>query len=101
MGIMDIASVVRPELMTKLIGIRPGEKLHEQMIGSEDAPFTYDYQDHFRIFPQILPHLVMGNLEANRVPEGFTYSSDANTSWMTTEELSEWLSRNVTRIGEF
>ena len=101
MGIMDIASVVRPDLKTRLVGIRPGEKLHEQMIGSEDAPFTYDYQDHFRIFPQILPHLVMGKLEVNRVPEGFTYSSDTNASWMTTEKLKVWLSLNASKIGEF
>ena len=50
MNIMDIAQAVS-ETPTKVVGIRPGEKLHEQMIGLEDAPFTFEYKQHYKIYP--------------------------------------------------
>ena len=53
MNILDIAKAVNPLAKLKFIGIRPGEKLHEQMIGFEDAPYTYRYKDHYKILPMI------------------------------------------------
>ena len=53
MKVTDIASVVAPQAEIKMIGIRPGEKLHEQMIGIEDAPHTYVYDGYFKILPAI------------------------------------------------
>jgi len=53
MKVTDIARVLAPEAEQKIVGIRPGEKLHEQMIGYEDAPFTYEYPDFFKILPAI------------------------------------------------
>ena len=53
MTITDIAKAVAPEAEQKIIGIRPGEKLHEQMIGVEDAPHTFEYDEHFKILPAI------------------------------------------------
>jgi UDP-N-acetylglucosamine 4,6-dehydratase len=53
MTILDIANAVAPEAKHKIIGIRPGEKIHEQMIGQEDAPYTYEYENHFKILPAI------------------------------------------------
>ena len=53
MNILDIAKAVAPEAETKIIGIRPGEKLHEQMISLEDAPHTFEYTDHYKILPAI------------------------------------------------
>ena len=53
MNILDIAQACAPDAAHKIIGIRPGEKLHEQMIGVEDAPHTYEYDDYFKIIPAI------------------------------------------------
>jgi UDP-N-acetylglucosamine 4,6-dehydratase (inverting) len=98
MSITDIAQAVSPGAKQKIIGIRPGEKMHEQMIGAEDAPFTYEYDGYYKIFPQIL------NIDKNRikngkrVAEGFVYSSDNNTEWMRIEELQNWIRGNLGEI---
>jgi UDP-N-acetylglucosamine 4,6-dehydratase (inverting) len=94
MKVSDIARCIAPEAKYKIIGIRPGEKLHEQMIGSEDAFYTYEYDDHYKILPAI------NNLYAcqkrikngKKVPEGFSYTSNNNPEWMTLVELQSWIS---------
>lgn len=103
MNVMDIARAVLPEARTREIGIRPGEKLHEQMIGPEDAAHTYEYADHFKIIPAIHnwskdPVRIK---DGTRVPEGFTYSSETNTDWMRPEDLARWITENRDRIGKF
>ncbi|SIS72732.1 hypothetical protein SAMN05878426_1171, partial [Phaeovulum vinaykumarii] len=80
-----------------------GEKLHEQMIGPEDAAHTYEYADHFKIIPAIHnwskdPVRIK---DGTRVPEGFTYSSETNTDWMRPEDLARWITENRDRIGKF
>ena len=100
-GILDVARAVAPEASHKIVGIRPGEKIHEQMIGAEDAPHTYEYDDYYKILPAI--HEWSSNAErigdGRRVAQDFVYSSDRNEDWMTTETLREWISRNATVIG--
>jgi UDP-N-acetylglucosamine 4,6-dehydratase (inverting) len=93
MKLTDIAKAVSETAKQKIIGVRPGEKLHEQMIGVEDASFTYEYKDHFKILPQIHewasdPYRIKDGLP---VREGFSYSSDTNTEWMAQETLREWI----------
>lgn len=93
MNIIDIANAVAPAAKYKIIGIRPGEKIHEQMIGSEDAPHTYEYDGYFKILPAIHnwssdPIRISGGV---KVPEGFTYTSDNNTEWMIVDELRSWI----------
>lgn len=102
MNIMDVAKAVAPEAKTKVIGIRPGEKLHEQMIGSEDSYYTYEYPEHFKILPTINN---WGNSaerikDGKKVPEGFVYSSDNNTEWMPVSELESWIEENKNKIGK-
>jgi UDP-N-acetylglucosamine 4,6-dehydratase/5-epimerase len=102
MNIMDIAKAVAPEATTEIVGIRPGEKLHEQMIGVEDALYTYEYDEHFKILPAIHdwakdPFRIKDGV---RVPEGFTYSSDNNKDWMSQEALGAWISANQNNIGK-
>lgn len=101
MNICDIATAVDPEAEQVEIGIRPGEKLHEQMIGVEDSHFTYEYPEHFKILPQIcewgsIDSMIKGGV---KVPEGFSYTSDNNKEWMTIDQLRVWIEQNRGKIG--
>lgn len=101
MNICDIARAVNSDCKQKVVGIRPGEKLHEQMIGVEDAPHTYEYAGHYKILPAI------NNWDQDRsrikdgkpVGEGFSYCSDNNKEWMTIPELQDWIAKNRVKIG--
>jgi UDP-N-acetylglucosamine 4,6-dehydratase/5-epimerase len=101
MRVTDLASVLAPNCRQEVVGIRPGEKLHEQMIGEEDSHFTYEYKEHFKILPainnwSISPERIKDGV---KVKEGFVYSSDNNKDWMTNSQLTEWISRNKKIIG--
>jgi UDP-N-acetylglucosamine 4,6-dehydratase (inverting) len=102
MNICDIAKAVSPDANQEIIGMRPGEKLHEQMIGLEDAPFTYEYDEHYKILPAINswdddPSRINTGV---KVLEDFSYSSDNNPEWMTVEDLQKWISQNKYLIGK-
>jgi UDP-N-acetylglucosamine 4,6-dehydratase (inverting) len=101
MNIRDIAAAVAPQARLDFIGIRPGEKLHEQMIGAEDAYYTYEYAEHFKILPAI--HSWHEDFErikdGAKVAEGFTYASDTNADWMSVEQLRAWITQYAERIG--
>ena len=102
MKVTDVAKAVSNKAKQEIIGIRPGEKLHEQMIGFEDAPYTYEYKDHFKILPSINEW----NKDPARIGEGikvepdFTYCSDSNTEWMDIETLKDWIEKNLKNIGK-
>lgn len=101
MKVTDIASVIAPDARQDVVGIRPGEKLHEQMIGIEDAPFTFSYPEHFKILPAINDWWLSKERikDGQKVPENFVYSSDLNDQWMTKDELRAWIELNKNRIG--
>lgn len=101
MQIPDIATVVAPEATQKTVGIRPGEKLHEQMIGVEDAPFTFEYDEHFKILPNINDwHSSEKRIKNGKpVAEDFVYSSENNNDWMSQEDLANWIDENRHKIG--
>lgn len=91
MTILDIANAAAPNAEHKIIGIRPGEKIHEQMIGLEDSPYTFAYPGYYKILPMIHdwsadPERIK---DGKKVPEGFTYSSDSNKEWMSVNELKQ------------
>ena len=96
MKVIDIAKVINPRAQIKIVGIRPGEKIHEQMIGVEDSPYTYEYLDYFKILPQInlwdndIDRVKLGK----KVSESFYYTSNINSEWMTEAELAKWISLN-------
>jgi len=96
MNIVDIARVIAPKLKLETVGIRPGEKLHEQMIGIEDSPFTYEYQSNFKILPSIngWGEDPMRIKNGRKVPEGFIYASNSNSDWMSDEDLEKWIYEN-------
>jgi FlaA1/EpsC-like NDP-sugar epimerase len=101
MTIGDIAKAVDSDAKQKIIGIRPGEKIHEQMIGIEDAPHTFEYDSHYKILPAIHDW----SSDSLRIKDGksvsgdFTYSSDNNTEWMSVDELKVWIKDNEAKIG--
>lgn len=102
MTIGDIAKAVAPDAEQKIIGIRPGEKIHEQMIGVEDAPHTFAYPDHYKILPMIHnwsadPSRIK---DGTRVPENFTYTSDNNSEWLPVEKLRAWIDQNRSKVGK-
>ncbi len=99
--ITDLAKVIAPDATQEVIGIRPGEKLHEQMISSEDAFYTFEYPYHFKILPAIheWDKDVNRIKDGKRVPESFSYTSDNNEVWMTDSELRFWIDQNRHKIG--
>ena len=102
MQITDIGRVVAPDANQRVIGIRPGEKLHEQMIGIEDSPFTYEYDEYFKIVPAISsPEDTKSRIKDGKpVGEDFVYSSDKNSEWMQEDALASWIDANAALIGK-
>jgi UDP-N-acetylglucosamine 4,6-dehydratase (inverting) len=100
MKITDLASVLLPGIPQKIVGIRPGEKIHEQMISVEDQPYTYEYENHYKILPAInYWHLDSERIKGGeQVSEGFSYSSENNKYWMTPEELLSWVDANYDKM---
>lgn len=103
MKVTDIARAVAPDARHDIIGIRPGEKLHEQMIGTEDALYTYEYKDFYKILPAIYnwsEDPVRINC-GEKVAPGFTYCSDSNTDWMSVDALRSWIVQSREKLGRF
>lgn len=94
MNIVDLARAVAPECRTETVGVRPGEKLHESLICEDDARRTLEYEDYFAVLPD--PATLAFSRQADPAggqpcPEGFRYSSDTNTQWLTVEQLREMI----------
>ena len=102
MKVIDIAKIIAPSAKHKIIGIRPGEKLHEQMIGASDSYSTYDYPKYYKILPQINNWAKDSSRikKGKKVPEGFIYSSEKNSEWMTESDLKKWINANKDNIGK-
>ena len=101
MKLTDLARVVAPDATQKVVGIRPGEKLHEQMISPEDADYTFEYPEHFKILPVINdwskdPARIK---DGKKVAENFVYASDSNPEWMSDADLRDWVETNREKIG--
>ena len=101
MKVTDIASAIDAKAKQIEVGIRPGEKLHEQMIGPEDSIYTYEYDDYFKILPSIHnwseDQIRIG--KGVKVNAGFLYSSDNNSHWMEISDLQQWIKKNKDKIG--
>ena len=102
MSVVDLAKALAPECKLEVVGIRPGEKLHEQMIGEEDAHYTYEYPEHYKILPVIndwstSPERIKDGVQ---VAQDFIYRSDNNADWMTKDELVTWVDANRDYIGK-
>ena len=101
MKVSDLARVVAPDAEQKIVGIRPGEKLHEQMISPEDAYYTYEYPEHFKILP-VINHWSSDPArikDGKKVAEDFVYASNSNPEWMSDAALQAWIETNSEKIG--
>ncbi len=100
--VTDIAKAINSDSKHKIIGIKPGEKLHEQMIGIDDALYTYEYKTYYKILSPIndwsndLKRIGKGK----KVKLDFIYSSDKNNHWMSVSELKNWIKLNKNRLGK-
>jgi UDP-N-acetylglucosamine 4,6-dehydratase (inverting) len=101
MKLVDIARAVAPDARHEIIGIRPGEKLHEQMVGPEDALHTFEYSSYYKILPAIHEWSSDPNRISNgtKVAPNFIYSSNTNTEWMSVGDLRAWIAQNSAKIG--
>ena len=97
--ILDIAEAIAPECKTKIVGIRPGEKLHEEMITDTDSLNTIDLGQYYAILPSVSFNITeddyLKHHKANKVPFGFKYNSGTNTEWETVNSLRELIKIHV------
>lgn len=91
MRLVDLALAIVPEAELEIIGIRPGEKLHEEMISSTDARRTVDVGEHYVVLPEIAWH-GQAQWQGKSMPDGFSYSSDTNDQWLTAADFNALLS---------
>ena len=102
MKVTDIAKAVDSRAKQEIVGLRPGEKIHEEMISSGDALYTYEYEGYFKI----LPSINNWSMDPNRINSGvkvsedFTYTSDNNNDWMDIDTLKNWIKVNKNKIGK-
>lgn len=89
MSILDLAEAIAPDCEIEIVGIRPGEKLHEAMITEDDARHTLEYDDYFVIQPEFPWWSAEYKNGGKSLPEGFTYVSNVNNQWLTVDELRE------------
>jgi UDP-N-acetylglucosamine 4,6-dehydratase/5-epimerase len=91
MNIMDLAKVVAPECGHRIVGIRPGEKLHEVMIPEDDARRTLEFDRYFAILPSLDKRDTPAHREGRPCPDGFRYGSDNNPDWLSVDGLRTML----------
>jgi UDP-N-acetylglucosamine 4,6-dehydratase/5-epimerase len=96
MKISDLASAIGPECEHEIVGIRPGEKLHELLIARDDSRQTVEFSDFFVIWPAIHlwaseEHMTYGSEKGVRVDETFEYGSDSNKCWISADELKQMI----------
>ncbi|WP_017221077.1 UDP-N-acetylglucosamine 4,6-dehydratase (inverting) [Moritella dasanensis] len=97
--ILDVAKAIAPECTTRIVGIRPGEKLHEEMLTDTDSLNTIDLGPYYAILPSVsftyTEQDYLSHHKAEKVPFGFKYTSGTNTEWETVESLRDLIKEHV------
>lgn len=97
-NILELAKAIAPECEIKIIGIRPGEKIHEEMITSSDSFYTYDLGKYYAIIPSV-PRWDLEKFKqqfkCEKVADGFRYNSGENTEWLTVDEIRKLIIEHV------
>ena len=93
MTVTEIAKAIEPTNKFEEIGISLGKRLHEQMIGLEDANYTYEYEKYFRILPVMFKQkfIVARVKNGAKLPDDFTYFSDSKDKWVDIDYLRQWV----------
>jgi UDP-N-acetylglucosamine 4,6-dehydratase/5-epimerase len=100
-SILDVAKAIGPECEIKVVGIRPGEKVHEEMITSSDSFTTYDTGKYYVILPQVTNWPInefVHKFSAVKVPVGFSYNSKDNSEWLSVSDLQELIRINLPNL---
>ena len=94
-NILDLAKVIAPNCKIEKIGMRPGEKLHEQLISSDESTYTYEYSNYYKILSPLNNWDSSKKLikDGKKVDEGFTYNSNENNAWLKNIKLANWLNK--------
>ena len=98
MKVTDIAKAVSDKCKIKIIGIRPGEKIHEEMITTSDSYTTYEFDNHFMILPQDLKFLKRyqnQGIDLKKVDIGFKYNSETNQNFLNIDQIRKLIIQNV------
>jgi len=96
--IMDVAEAIAPGCRKEIVGIRPGEKLHEELITETDALNSIEFKDYFVILPTIEfwnINKFMETFNGKRCSDGFKYNSGTNTEYLTVEDIRELIQKHV------
>jgi len=96
--ILDVATAVAPNCEQEIVGIRPGEKIHEEMITASDSYTTYDLGEYYVILPQVPiwdKEAFIKIFNAKPVPKGFSYTSDTNDQWENIDSLRDLIHKHV------
>ncbi len=99
--ITDVASAIAPEAKTEIIGIRPGEKIHEEMITASDSFSTYDLGKYYVILPQVTSwdlNAYLTKTGAKKVEEGFSYNSGKNEKFLTVDEIKSLIRKHLSEF---
>ena len=101
MKVIDIAKSINKNAKLEIVGVRPGEKIYEEMIGIGDGPYTYEYKDYYKILPAINSwHLDPKRIGLGvKVSKNFTYSSENNRDWMDIDTLKHWIKTHNSETG--
>lgn len=93
---LDLAKAISTNKKFKYIGIRPGEKMHEQMISKDDAMYTYNFNSYYKILPTINNNKKFYNINKKQklVDENFSYVSNINKTWLKVPDLRKWIREN-------
>lgn len=91
MKMMDLVKAIDQNAQIKIIGVRPGEKLHEILLTSDEARHSLEFDDHFVIEPEFAFWQKDNFKHRNFLPEGFSYSSDNNTQWFSSEDFKKMM----------
>lgn len=94
--VLELAKAISLNNKFKFIGIRPGEKMHEQMISSDDSLYTYDFKDYFKILPTINNNKKFYEIKKNhkQVADNFNYISNINSNWLKAPAIRKWIKKN-------
>jgi FlaA1/EpsC-like NDP-sugar epimerase len=98
--ITELAKAIAPDCKIDIVGIRPGEKIHEEMNTSSDSFYTYDLGKYYTILPSVPSFDIMDYIlkfNAKKVEEGFNYDSGSNREWETVESLKKLIEINITK----